>query len=363
MDIADFLQIVPTPDGCAYLVDSKGVSVASLDRSEPGAQIQQDSLIIESKDVKLPDKKLHSDNEAISRETHGTETLVKAWKSSALFKKMMLDMDDNTNNLGSDNTNNHNNGQAWPEDLKEKFPGTSWYQFGLALERQKIMFIRDKGLIITHILQNILVGAVGGALFNNIPTENVQSTLGFLFFGSLFGSLGHFTMIPGIYKQKAVYKKHNSSLIVSATSFNLSFALVLLPLQILEAILFGTIMYWSAGMCPEAGRFLTYLLLNLVNVLVLGQVFQAISYALPSPDLAQPLCGSVVGMMVFFSGFILPPGQIPDWWIWYYYINPVAYAFKAVVINEYTCPRYDFKVPTSRTTSQRFGNIVLEVYG
>ena len=84
-------------------------------------------------------------------------------------------------------------------------------------------------------------------------------------------------------------------------------------------------------------------------------------YSISSQNIAQPLCGVVIVLMVLFSGFILPPGQIPNWWIWFYYLNPVAYAFRAVVINQYTCPRYDFPYPYP--TSGRYGDTVLNAYG
>ena len=381
MDIADFLQIIPTNDGRLYLqntpvtprdpsqffkspfsdmdtITSNDGKELTEDESRNEGQLEQESPRIVIGIVK---NNLHRDNQIITYEAHGTEALVNAWKNSALFINMMKRIDDVATNIKSGQDVLVT--QAWPEDMKEKYPGTFIFQFKLALERQGLIFIRDKSFIIARTFQNLFVGAIAGALFNNIPTENIQSTMGFLFFGTLFGGLKGFALIPGAYKQKAVFKKHENALIVSPLAFNLALGLVSLPLLLFETIIFCSIMYWSAGMCAEGGRFLTYILINFSFGLTMTQIVHTIAYAIPSQNLAQPLCGISIVLMVLFSGFILPPGQIPDWWIWFYYLNPVAYAYKAVVINQYTCPRYDFLFSTGPNTTERYGNYVLNLYG
>lgn len=203
--------------------------------------------------------------------------------------------------------------QEWPADLKEYYPGTWYYHFRLTLFRQYLITVRDKSFIFARLFQNVFIGGIAGSLFSNIATENIQSMMGFLFFGSLYGALAAFAMIPGIFAQKGVYTKQADALFFPTGAFTLSQAVVFYPLQILECIIFGSIMYWAAGLSAEAGRFLGYLLINLTSSLCITQLFRTMAYSLPNQELTMPISGIVIVMMVLFSGFILPPAEIPDW--------------------------------------------------
>ena len=374
MDIADFLQIIPTNDGRLYLLNAVATPVdiqhPKLDQSLEINTLVPSEIVDETKKDESSinrvigiekNSTLHRDNQIITYEAHGTEALVNAWENSALFVNMMNEINDTTNIIKSEKEVSAT--QLWPEDMNVKYPGTLMYHFKLTLHRQYLILMRDKEYILSDIFQNILMGAVAGSLFNNIPTENTQSMSGFLFFSALYGGLSSFSIIPGVYSQKSVYKKHYDAFFYPTEVFTLSQAVVFYPLQIIGVILVGTIMYWSAGLCSEGGRFLTYLLITLVTTICLAQFFRTICYYSATQDTANSVCALLLIPFILFSGFILPPAQIPDWWIWFYYINPVAYCLKAVFINEYTCPRYDFSFSTSPGTSQRFGDYVLSTSG
>ena len=45
-----------------------------------------------------------------------------------------------------------------------------------------------------YIGQNLIIGAIAGSLFSNIPTEGVSTMQGFLFFTCLYGGLTGFAM-------------------------------------------------------------------------------------------------------------------------------------------------------------------------
>lgn len=65
-------------------------------------------------------------------------------------------------------------------------------------------------------------------------------------------------------------------------------------------------------------------------------------------------------LFVLFSGFTVQPDVIPDYYIWLYYVNFVAWALRGLVVNEFDSGKYDSIVPgTNYTEGQmaliRFG--------
>ncbi len=68
--------------------------------------------------------------------------------------------------------------------------------------------------------------------------------------------------------------------------------------------------------------------------------------------------------MVLFSGFIQPKALISYGWVWFYWMNPMAWALKAVTINEFSSPKYDFPFCSQGyCLSGRYGDLILTNYG
>ncbi|GJP69391.1 hypothetical protein CLOP_g325 [Closterium sp. NIES-67] len=51
--------------------------------------------------------------------------------------------------------------------------------------------------------------------------------------------------------------------------------------------------------------------------------------------------GLVVITFLLFTGFLLTKPNIPAWWIWMYYVNPLQYGVTAICINEFLSGSYN----------------------
>jgi ABC-type lipoprotein export system ATPase subunit len=54
----------------------------------------------------------------------------------------------------------------------------------------------------------------------------------------------------------------------------------------------------------------------------------------------QVISACVVLLFILFCGFIIPPNVIPDYFVWIYWYNPLAWAYRALLVNEYRSPLY-----------------------
>ncbi len=321
VDEADFLQELPCPEGRRFI-------------TTPGAP-------------------------------HSSVELADAWKKSSLFQKLLSEMRYPT--LEDAETMSKSNQKLWYGDQLERFAGSFSYYFELLLDRQFKIVVRDATFLKARIGQVLLVGAISGSLFSNLELTDVSTKNGFLFNTLLFTALGSFAILPLVYAQKAVYYKQKDSLFYPTSAFCLAQSISLFPLQVVEAVLYITIVYWSAGLAEDfrGSRFLTFILISLMFSMTIGQLFRLIAALVPDMRRALPISGIIVVVMVLFSGFIQPKALISDGWIWFYWMNPVAWALKAVTLNEFSSSQYDFLTCTNPTCSAktRFGDYVLEQYG
>jgi hypothetical protein len=320
MDVADFLQEVPTVEGRRFIPKGR--------TSNAGEPVPV-----------------------------GTAALVKAWKSSALFTGMLEEMDEQLKlSVG-----------AWPAVFSEPYAGTFWYSFVQCLERQVKVTIRDQVFLKGRLIQSVLVAAIAGSLFNNLSVENSTAMSGILYFCGMFGAISATSMLPIILDQRAVFYKHSGGMFFSAPAFVLAQTVVLYPLQLMETLTFTTIIYWSVGLSSDydGSRYFSFMFIVFVFTLLVSQLFRLVAFNVASATVGQAQAGVVLILMVLFSGYIIPKSNIPPGWIWFYWINPIAYVLRSVTVNEFLAPDYDFEVCVDNgcTATQRFGDLVLESRG
>lgn len=125
-----------------------------------------------------------------------------------------------------------------------------------------------------------------------------------------------------------------------------------MPYKISNAILFNTILYFMTNLRREAGEsghdvlelesplipgpYFFFVLFNFFVTLVMSNIFR--SMAALSRTLEQalaPACVIILGLCMF-TGFSIPIDYMPGWCRWMNYIDPIAYGFESLMINEFS---------------------------
>lgn len=137
------------------------------------------------------------------------DELVKAWKSSSLFAAMMEEMEiyNKEGTYNSHEINVTDDLEAthlsltrnvtfkkvdWWKEHNEKYPSTFDYQFKLCLERQKKLVYRDVTLLKGTVFRVIMISVISGTLFMNLSTSDSSGVSGILFFSSMTNAVNGF---------------------------------------------------------------------------------------------------------------------------------------------------------------------------
>ncbi|KAJ4821925.1 hypothetical protein Tsubulata_041743 [Turnera subulata] len=65
----------------------------------------------------------------------------------------------------------------------------------------------------------------------------------------------------------------------------------------------------------------------------------------PNHEIASVFAATFYSLFNLFSGFFIPRPKIPKWWIWYYWICPVAWTVYGLIVSQYGDNEKTIKVP------------------
>ena len=111
---------------------------------------------------------------------------------------------------------------------------------------------------------------------------------------------------------------------------------------IADTVIFATIMYYQVGLAGrvDVANYFTYLAI-LVTFAILMNTQLSLFASFGSAAQVQVYSSVTLLAMMLFGGFILPPDTIPHYFLWLYWWNPFAWAYRALVVNEFWNDRWE----------------------
>ena len=115
-----------------------------------------------------------------------------------------------------------------------------------------------------------------------------------------------------------------------------------IPIKILIAIGFNVTLYFLAGLRSAAAQFFIFFLFTLFARFAMVALFRTVAAATKTVTQALAAAGVLVLVMVIYTGYTIPRPYMHPWFKWISWINPLAYAFEALMVNqmhgvEYQC--------------------------
>ena len=113
------------------------------------------------------------------------------------------------------------------------------------------------------------------------------------------------------------------------------------------AVFSNVILYFLAGLRPEPSQFFIFFLFTVLVRYTMSGFFRTVGAATKTISQALAIAGVSMLAMVIYTGYTIPRPYMHPWFKWLSYINPLAYAFEALLVNEmhgrdYPCARLFF---------------------
>lgn len=230
---------------------------------------------------------------------------------------------------------NHDKDKYLPKDsvLTTSFPA----QVKACVTRQYQIVWGDKPTFILKQVSTLVQALVVGSLFYASPdnSSGLFSKSGALFFALLYNSLTAMSEVTDSFAGRPVLAKHKAFAFYHPAAFCIGQIATDIPILLFQASQFCLVIYFMCGLRVDGGAFFTFWAIVYTLAMCMTALFRAVGAAFSTFDDATKFSGFWFAAVVIYTGFFIPKTEMHPWFVWIYWIDPLAYGFEALLSNEF----------------------------
>ena len=262
------------------------------------------------------------------------------WKNSSNLANVLKEIEDYELEVGDTTLgqlrDRHTQMQARHMRPKSPYVISIPMMIKLCSKRAYQRLVNDKTSTISTILGQIVMALIVGSVFYGTPnsTSAFFSKGAILFFAILLNALISIGEINNLYDQRPIVEKQASYAFYYPWTEAMAGVVTDIPVKFLIAVVFNIILYFLGGLRYEPSQFFIFFLFNFIATLTMSSIFRSLAALTKTISQAMAFAGVMVLAIVIYTGFTLPRPFEHPWMKWISWINPIAYAFEAILVNE-----------------------------
>lgn len=208
-------------------------------------------------------------------------------------------------------------------------------QISTAVMRQYQILWGDRATFIIKQAFTIVLALMTGSLFYNTPdtSSGIFGKGGTLFISVLTFGLMALSEVTDSFSGRPVLAKHKEFAFYHPAAFCLAQITADIPIIASQVTTFSLIVYFMVGLKQNAGAFFTYWVLLFSVSICMTSLFRLIGAAFDKFDDASKISGFTISALIMYSGYMIPKTAMHPWFVWIYWINPLAYGFEALMAS------------------------------
>ncbi|KAH9909366.1 ABC-2 type transporter-domain-containing protein [Xylariomycetidae sp. FL2044] len=272
---------------------------------------------------------------------------VKAWNKSSLFDQLVSEIEsfNASHPVLEDGVRNDKRKEGWRDKLALR---TSTYVISIRLQILRCFqraFQRLKnqpGTVIGSLVANAILAVVIGSAFYNLPEDSnsVDRRAILIFFSLLYTALSPSFEILLLWKQRPIVEKHNRYALYHPVTDAVASIIIDLPNKFASAVIFQTVLYFFTNLRRTPGAFFTWFLITLVLVLNMSMWFRFVGSISRTLEQSTVPTTILILLAAIYVGFVVPVPYEVGWLKWFRFVDPIAYAYESLMINEFGHRRF-----------------------
>ncbi|KAL1860169.1 hypothetical protein Plec18170_002118 [Paecilomyces lecythidis] len=269
------------------------------------------------------------------------DAILSEYQKSSICAQMLAEIEYPTTNTAKNRT------EAFRESISQEksrylpasSPRTADFvtQVKACIIRQYQIIWGDRATFLIKQVSTLIMALIAGSLFYDAPNDSSGLFLksGALFFSILFNSLLAMSEVTDSFTGRPVLVKHKSFAFYHPAAFCLAQIVADIPIILFQTTILALPVYFMVGLVTTAASFFTYFAVVFVLTMCMTAMFRMVGACFGDFDDASKVSGLLMLASAMYSGYMIPKPSMHPWFVWLYWINPLSYAFEALLSNEF----------------------------
>ncbi|KAI7876976.1 hypothetical protein K492DRAFT_210004 [Lichtheimia hyalospora FSU 10163] len=224
----------------------------------------------------------------------------------------------------------------------------SFYQQVRALTiRQFHLLIKDRDALISRYGTVFALAFICGSCFYGLPNDvaGSYSRGGALMMTTIFNTMVCQSELISFVEGRSILEKHKHFAMYRPAAFYLAQVIMDIPFALFQVFIYEIISYFLMGLALDAGRFFSYFITMFFIIMTMNGFFRQIGAITTNFFVAGQLSNILYILVVMNAGYFISFDTMHPWFSWIYWIDPIAYGYKAILINEMKGQKYSCDQP------------------
>ncbi|KAJ5581724.1 hypothetical protein N7535_000344 [Penicillium sp. DV-2018c] len=266
-----------------------------------------------------------------------------AWKKSDAYKQLLKEIAEYEEEfpIGGESlqkfVESRKAMQSKTQRIKSPYTLSVNEQVQLCMRRGFQRLKGDASLTVSALIGNFIMALIIGSVFFQLDDDvsSFYSRGALLFFAVLLNAFSSALEILTLYAQRPIVEKQARYAMYHPFAEAIASMLCDMPYKLTNAVTFNIPLYFMTRLRQTPGAFFTFLLFSLVTTLTMSMVFRTIaSYSRTLSQALVPAAILILGLVIY-TGFTIPTRNMLGWSRWMNYIDPIAYGFESLIVNEF----------------------------
>ncbi|XP_078168201.1 ABC transporter G family member 36-like isoform X2 [Carex rostrata] len=209
------------------------------------------------------------------------------------------------------------------------------------LWKQHLSYWRNPPYTAMRFFFTLIVALLLGSIFWQLGSkrykqQDLLNSMGALYVATmLLGVQNSTSVMPVVSIERTVFYRERAAGMYSALPYAFGQVFIEIPYIFIQSVIYCVIVYAMIGFEWTAAKFFWYLFFAYFTLLYFT-FYGMMSVGLtPNYDVAAIVSSAFYGIWNLFSGFLITKPRIAGWWIWYYWICPVAWTLYGLIVSQF----------------------------
>ncbi|OBT82536.1 hypothetical protein VE02_09189 [Pseudogymnoascus sp. 03VT05] len=270
-----------------------------------------------------------------------SDAVQEAYTGSLIYQQMRTECDYPLTDVAIANTDQFCKGVAMAKD--KRLPASSPMMVGFSdqvitcIQRQYQILWGDKATFFIKQISTVVQALMAGSLFYNAPNTSAGLFMksGACFFAIFFNALMSMSEVTDSFTGRPVILKHKSFAFFHPAALCIAQIATDIPVVLFQVSVFCLVIYFMVGLTMSAGAFFTFWAVVVATTMCMTAFFRGIGASFGTFDEASKSSGFIIVACMMYLGYMIPKPAMHPWFVWLFWINPMAYGFDAILSNEF----------------------------